>query len=409
MRNRVAITGCGVVCALGDSLCELSKALRRGESGVRLIASDPVGPAYAAACPNSPEVDGMLSATERALFDPVTRYAMRAAYQALDQSRLSTEPQLLRNTGVYVGTALGGMYTIEEAYRDIWYHGAPPKPLSIVCAMHNAPAAHLSIRFGLQGPNYTFSVACASSAIAIGEAFTAIRSGRLACALAGGTEACVTAGMLKAWQAMRVLAVVDRNSPEEACRPFSRNRTGMVLGEGAALFVLEPLEVARERGAPVLCELLGFGVSTDASHICIPEAEGQAAAMTAALADAGLQPRDIDYLNAHGTATRTGDLCETRAIRQAFGAHAGKLAISSTKAAHGHLLGGAGALELAVCIAALNEGFIPATVNLQEPDPECDLDFVPGEPRTSASLRHVMSNSFAFGGSNAVLIARRAD
>lgn len=408
MRTRVAITGCGVVCALGDSLCELGKALRTGQSGVRLLSSDPCGPQYAAACPQTSCVDAALSATERALFDPVTRYAMRAAYQALDQSRLHAEPELMQAAAVYIGTALGGMYTVEEAYRDIWYHGAPPKPLSIVCAMHNAPAAHLAIRFGLKGPNATFSVACASSAIAIGEAFRAIRSGRFPCALAGGTEACVTAGMLKAWQAMRVLALVDRNSPEHTCRPFSADRTGMVLGEGAALFVLEPLEAAVQRGAPVLCELVGFGVSTDASHICIPAAEGQAAAMISALADAGLAARDIDYLNAHGTATRTGDISETRAIRQAFGAHAETLAISSTKSVHGHLLGAAGALELAVCIVALSEGFIPATMHLREPDPECDLDFVPNVPRP-AQLRHAMTNSFAFGGSNAVLIARRAE
>jgi 3-oxoacyl-[acyl-carrier-protein] synthase II len=346
-----------------------------------------------------------LCATDRALFDPVTRYAMHAAQEALDQSRLLSEHTLCRNAGVYVGTAMGGMYAIEEAYRDIWYHGTPPKPLAIVCAMANAPAAHLSIRFGLEGPNLTFAVACASSAFAIGEAFNAIRAGRIDCALVGGTEACVTSGVVRAWQAMRILATVDRGAPGEACRPFSRDRSGIVLGEGAAMLVLERLETAIHRGAPVLCELLGFGATSDGSHVCIPAVGGQAAAISAALDDAGLDATDIDYINAHGTATRAGDITETRAIRQAFGDHADTLAVSSTKSVHGHLLGAAGALELAASLVALREGFLPATMHLREPDTDCDLDYVPNEPRLGVRIRRFMSNSFAFGGSNAVLIA----
>ena len=405
MTHRVAVTGCGAVCALGNSVAEISSSLRAGRSGVRLISSDPSGPGCVAACPLLEGGYAEQCATDRAMFDPVTRYALHAAREALAQSGVTEERALCSGTAVYVGTSMGGMYTVEETYRDIWYHGTPPKPLAIVCAMSNAPAAHLSIRFGLKGPNLTYSVACASSAIAIGEAFNAVRSGRVPCALAGGAEACVTSGVVRSWQAMRMLATLDRSAPSEACRPFSRDRTGIVLGEGAAMLVLEPLDAAHRRGAPVLCELLGFGCASDGTHVCIPSAHGQVAAMSAALEDARLAAEDIDYVNAHGTATRIGDITETRAIRQVFGEHAGKLAVSSTKSAHGHLLGAAGALEFIVGLVALRERFLPATLHLREPDADCDLDYVPNAPRGGARLRRFMSNSFAFGGSNAVLVA----
>jgi 3-oxoacyl-[acyl-carrier-protein] synthase II len=394
-----------VVSALGNSLGELSAALQAGRSGIRLVSSENGAHARVAAFPISDDTDSDLTATERALFDPVTRYAMRAAHEALDQAGLLSELSLLRHAAVYVGTALGGAFSVEDAYRDIWYHGTAPKPLTIVTSMANAPAAHLSIRYGVAGPNLTYAVACASATIAIGEAFNAIRSGRLDCVLAGGSEACLTAGAVRSWQAMRVLASADRAAPSESCRPFSRDRTGVVLGEGAAMFVLERMDVARRRGATILCELLGFGANADATHVCIPAVEGQAAAMSCALADAQLAAEEIDYLNAHGTATRSGDITETRAIRQAFAQHADVLAVSSTKSVHGHLLGASGALELAVCIAAIRDRFLPATMHLREPDGDCDLDFVPNQPRAGVEVRRAMSTSFAFGGSNAVLIA----
>jgi len=405
MKHRVAVTGCGVVCAIGNSVAEFTAALRTGRSGVRLLTSDSTGPACAAACPLLEGAYSALCATDRALFDPVTRYALHAATEAIAQSGVLSYRALCSGTGVFVGTALGGTYSVEEAYRDIWYHGTPPKPLSVVCAMSNAPAAHLSIRFGLRGPNLTYSVACASSAVAIGEAFSAIREGRLECAVAGGAEACVTPGVVRAWQAMRVLASVDRSAPASACRPFSRNRTGIVLGEGAAMLVLERLDTALSRGAPILCELLGYATNADAAHICVPSSDGQAAVLEAALEDAGVQPADIEYVNAHGTATRVGDIAETRALRQAFGQAAQSVAISSTKSVHGHLLGAAGALEFAACVVALRERFLPATMHLDEPDPDCALDYVPNEPRAGVRIRTFLSNSFAFGGSNAVLVA----
>jgi 3-oxoacyl-[acyl-carrier-protein] synthase II len=403
--HRVVVTGCGALCSLGNSVPEIVEALRAGRSGVRLVAADPTGPPSAAGCPLLDDAHYETSASQRALFDPVTRYAMHAAREALEQSGLLDEIGPPCRAAVYLGTALGGANATEEAHRDTWYHGAPPKPLSVLCAMHNAPAAHLSIRYGLLGPNLTYSVACASSAIAIGDAFHAIREGRVECALVGGAEACVTPVVMRAWQSMRILATVDARSPGEACKPFARNRSGLVLGEGAAMLFLERLPDALARGAPVLCELLGFGCTADASHICIPSSEGQAASIAAALDDAQLSASDIEYINAHGTGTRVGDLMETRAIRQAFGSHADSIAISSTKSAHAHLIGAAGALEFVASLAAIRAGFLPATLNLQDPDPACDLDYVPNQPRTGIRVHTFMTNSFAFGGSNAVLIA----
>lgn len=408
-KNRVVVTGCGVVCGLGNSFADLKAALRTGRSGVRVVATGTGPRAYVAACPLDEDEENSLSATERALFDPVTRHAMRAAQEAIDYSGALVRSETLRRAAVYIGTALGGIATAEDGYRDIWYHGAPPKPLTIVCGMANAPAAHMSIRFETTGPNITYAVACASSAIAIGEAFHAIRAGRFTCALAGGAEACVTPGVIRAWQAMRILAAVDRSAPSETCRPFSKDRSGIVLGEGAAIFVLEDMDAAVARGATILCELLGYATNADSTHVCIPDVEGQTNAMLQALADADLAPESIDYVNTNGIATRAGDITETRAIHRAFGSYAHVLPVSSTKSVHGHLLGASGALELAVCIAALGERFLPATMHLREPDEDCDLDYVPNQPRVGVEVRRVMSNSFAFGGSNAVLIAARPD
>lgn len=404
MANRVAVTGFGAVCALGNSVPELTEALRAGRSGVRLVAADPVGAPVAGGFPLLESAYINLSSSDRALFDPVTRYAMHAAREALDQCGLLEDQSLRERTAVYLGTAMGGAHSTEEAHRDVWYHGTRPKPLTVLSAMANAPAAHLSIRFGLTGPSITYSIACASSAMAIGEAFRAIRDGRIDCALAGGAEACMTPVVVRAWQSMRILANVDTRAPAEACRPFSRDRSGLVLGEGAAMLVLERLHGAMARGAPVLCELLGFGSTSDASHICIPSSIGQSASILAALNDACLAKGEIGYISAHGTGTRLGDITETRAIREVFGDSPPP--VSSTKSAHGHLLGAAGALELVATIAALRGRFLPATLNLREPDPECNLDYVPNEPRGDVRVDTFMSNSFAFGGSNAVLIAR---
>jgi nodulation protein E len=267
--------------------------------------------------------------------------------------------------------------------------------------MPSAATSHVTMEFGLRGPAFGVTSACASSNHALAVAFDMVRLGRVPAALAGGSEACLTFGTIKSWEALRVM------SPD-GCRPFCRDRHGMVLGEGAGMFLLEPLEAARARGARPLAELAGAGMSADAGDIVAPSVDGAAAAIAAALADAGLAPERIGYINAHGTATPANDPAETKAIRQVFGRHADRLAVSSTKAVHGHALGAAGAIELVAVLGAFGEGLIPPTAGFTEPDPECDLDYVPNQARRVA-IEAALSNSFAFGGLNCVLALKRVD
>jgi 3-oxoacyl-[acyl-carrier-protein] synthase II len=299
------------------------------------------------------------------------------------------------------------MTTMETGYNAYFAGDGRISPMSVVLTMGNAAAAHLSMRYSIRGPSLTYAVACASSAVAIGEAYRAIRDGYLDLAIVGGAEAIMVPGMVAAWSAMRVLAPPDATNPERSCRPFSARRTGLVLGEGAGALVLESLDVARARGRTPLAEIAGYGISCDATHIAKPDVAGQAAAMRAALADADLEPSGIGYINAHGTATPLGDVVETESIREVFGASCA-IPVSSTKALHGHLLGASGAVELIATLMALRTGTLPPTGHLDAPDPRCDLDYVPNEARRDVALDAVMSNSFAFGGTNAVLIARRA-
>jgi 3-oxoacyl-[acyl-carrier-protein] synthase II len=273
--------------------------------------------------------------------------------------------------------------------------------------MNNAAAAHIAIDFGCHGQSITYSTACSSSAIAIGEAARAIRSGAADIAIAGGTEALLTYGTIAAWQALRTLAIPDPANPQTACRPFSADRTGLVLAEGAGFVILEEEAHARARGARIRARLSGYGARTDAAHLTKPDPAGQSAAMRAALADAGLAPHDIGYINAHGTATLAGDVTETEAIKRVFGAHAARMPVSSTKSMHGHIMGATGAVEFIATLLAMEHGFLPPTINLNVPDPACDLDYVPNRARSGVRIAHAMSNSFAFGGSNAVLIASR--
>jgi 3-oxoacyl-[acyl-carrier-protein] synthase II len=272
--------------------------------------------------------------------------------------------------------------------------------------MNNAAAGHISIANGLRGPVLNVSTACSSSAASIGEAYRAIKAGYADVIVAGGSEALVTNGNLRAWDAMQALAHADSADPARSCRPFAADRTGIVLGEGAGALVLESHERATRRGARIYAELVGYGNAADAAGISKPDASGQARAMRAALGEAALSPDSIGYLNAHGTATPVGDVVETNAIKQAFGAHARELPVSSTKALHGHLMGATGAVELLAAITAMERRVIPPTAHLTLPDPACDLDYVPNQPR-EAMLDAVMSNSFGFGGMNAVLVARR--
>ena len=408
MGRRVVVTGCGAICALGENTAALAEALATGRSGVHALEEPFFGRCAQRTLIAAAQVP--ITASPRFLryelefLDRVSQQALIAGTEAFEQSGWVHDSSLAANAGVFLGTGMGGAASIERAYADMLERGKEPRPFSVLSAMNNAAAAHLSMRFGLKGPNLTISSACASSAIAIGEAFHAIRSGQIDGALAGGSEACVVPGVVRAWRALRVLAQSRTADPATSCRPFSADRSGIVLGEGAALLVLESEESAERRGASVLCELLGYGASADAAHITNPNFEGQARAMAAALADAALEPRDIDYVNAHGTATPAGDLSETLAIKRVFGDRARQIPVSSTKSVHGHLLGGAGALEFAACVLAMRGSFLPATMHLAQSDPECDLDYVANAPRRGVSIRRFMSNSFAFGGSNAVLI-----
>ena len=341
--------------------------------------------------------------------DRFSQFALAAAHEAWHQADpLEFDPHA---AGVYWGTGFGGAGTLEKSYADVFLHNLQRiHPFSVIMAMPNAAAANIALDFGLKGACLTYAVACASSAVAVGEATRAIRCGALNMAIAGGAEAVLTFGVMKSWEAMMTLAVADKARPETSCRPFAKDRTGLVLGEGAGAVVLEEYEHARARGATMLAEVAGYGLSNDAVHLSRPDADGQARAIRAALAEAathGVAVSDIAYLNAHGTATLMGDKIETESIKRVFGDYAQKLPVSSTKALHAHLLGAAGIVEFIVALQALRQAIAPPTAHLWQTDPECDLDYVPLAPRPLHEPRAVMSNSFAFGGTNAVLIAKR--
>ena len=341
--------------------------------------------------------------------DRVSQFALVAAREAMAQAGLGSDLTGLQpeRFGVSVGTGSGGATSLETAYYSLLEQKvARLRPMTVVLAMNNAIAAHLSMEFGLKGPSSTVSNACASSATAIGDAFRQIRHGYADAMLVGGSDALLTRGTIKAWQAMHTLAKPHADGAEASCRPFSKDRSGLVLSEGSAMLVLEDWDTAKRRGANILAELAGYASTTDAHHLTQPEAQGQANAMSLALDDAGLNAGEIGYLNAHGTATEVGDVVETNAIKLVFDALVRSLPISSTKAVHGHAMGAAGAMEFIASVMSLQSGQLPPTAYLQTPDERCDLDYIPLLARSVKNLRAVMSNSFAFGGSNAVLIAK---
>jgi nodulation protein E len=296
---------------------------------------------------------------------------------------------------------VGGQAAIEAGFQDLWVEGrGRVHPLTIPKTMSNAGASHIAMDMGMSGPTYTVSTACSSANHAIGQAFRLVRDGEAEAAVTGGSEAMFSIGMLKAWEAMRVIA-------PDTCRPFSKDRRGMILGEGGAMMVLEPMDAAKARGAKIFAEICGFGMTADAHHLTQPAVHGPARAMRGALREAGLEPEAIGYINAHGTGTPGNDPVESSAIREVFGAHADKIGVSSTKSMHGHALGAAGALEAIATILALHHGILPPTANFNEPDPECDLDYIPNQPR-ALRVEAALSNSFAFGGLNAVVCFRAA-
>jgi 3-oxoacyl-[acyl-carrier-protein] synthase II len=408
--RRVVITGIGLVSALGIGTAETWAAVLAGQSGIdRVTRFDVTG--YAAQI--AAEVKG---------FDPLTfiekkdikkmdlfiQYAIAAAQFAMDDSKLAITAENAPDVGAFIGSGIGGFITIEREHEAL-LKGGPRKvsPFFIPSAIINLAAGQVSIRFGAKGPNLATCTACSASAHALGESYEIIKRGDAIAMIAGGSEAAITPMSLGGFGQLRALSTRN-DEPSRACRPFDKDRDGFIIGEGAGVCILEELEHAKQRGAPIYAEVVGYGSSGDAYHMTAPTEDGDGArrVMQMAIRKAGIAASDVDYINAHGTSTPYNDTIETRAIKDCFGDHAGKLAISSTKSMTGHLLGGAGGLEAGITALAVYHGEVPPTINLDNPDPECDLDYVPHTRRTMP-VRYALSNSFGFGGTNAALLFKR--
>jgi nodulation protein E len=398
--RRVAITGIGVVSALGNNADAFWETLRNGRSGIGAITKVDTSDLRFKNAAEVKSFDAAEHFDERALMmlDPFAHFGIVAAREAIKDSGIEFSKD---KTGVITGSCLGGKETEDAFFYDLYANKKTRvPPIAIPRSMSNSVASNVSMEFGLTGATFTTSTACSSANHAIGQAFWLIRQGTLDAAVAGGSEAPFSYGNLKAWEAMRVVAA-------DTCRPFSRDRGGMILGEGGAMFVLEEMESAKARRAKIYAEICGFGMSADAHHLTMPLADGAAKAMREALSDANLQPEQIGYINAHGTATQANDPMESAAIRMVFGDHADEILVSSTKSMHGHTLGAAGAIEAAATILGMHNGELPPTANFTEPDPECNLNIIKNES-VKTEVEAALSNSFAFGGLNAVLAIRRA-
>lgn len=397
--RRVVITGAGTVNPLGQTVAATNQALRAGSSAIGpldIADLDRLSVKIGAQVTDW-EAETHFDRSQLGLLDRHVQFALVAARQARAQAAC---PAAADQTAVIMGNAGGGLTTSDAAFRAVYAEGkARVHPFTVPRLMGSAAASHISMEMGLTGPTFSVSSACASSNHAIGLAFQMVRSGMVEAAFAGGSEAMLSFGGLKAWEGLRVM------SPE-ACRPFSAGRNGMVQGEGAAVFVLEPRDAALARGAPILAEIIGFSMTSDASDIVLPNPEGAARAMSGALADAGILPAEVDHINAHGTGTTANDRSESEAIARVFGDR--RLAITATKSLHGHLIGAAGAVELLAVLLALQEGVIAPTAGYLAADPDCPVDLVTGQARL-ADVRVALSNAFAFGGLNSVLALRRAD
>jgi nodulation protein E len=402
MNRRVAITGIGAISAFGETFPDLWAGLAAGKSAIRPLTLVAQGTLRFANAAEVPDYDPLrhFDEKEAQLLDRFAQFAAVAAREAVRASGIEFSPELGERTAIVLGCSGGGKATEDDGFYHLYALKEPRvSPLTIARAMSNAGASRVSLEYGITGPVFTVSTACSSSNHSIGQAFRMVRAGEAEVAITGGSEAPLSMGFLKAWEAMRVV------SPD-TCRPFSRDRRGLILGEGGAVLVLEPLDRAQARGATILGEIVGFGMSSDAHHITQPSALGAARAMRAALADAELAPEAVGYVNAHGTGTLANDCTEVEAIKSVFGEHTPNLLVSSTKSMHGHALGAAGAIEAAATLGALQAGLIPPTANFTAADPACDLDVVPNTPRP-AQIEYAMSNSFAFGGLNAVLVLRK--
>ncbi len=400
--RRVAITGIGVVSALGNNAQDFWDSISAGRSGIGEITGIDMSDIRfkrGAEVKNFDENDYF---EEKMLIwlDPFSQFGIVSAREAIRDSGIEFDEKLKDKTGVITGNCLGGKTTEDELYRKLYVEGQKRyPPTTIPRVMGNAVSSHVSMEFGLTGATFTTSTACSSANHAIGQAFWLVRQGTLDAAIAGGSEAPICYGNLRAWETMRVVSL-------DTCRPFSKDRSGMILGEGGAMFVLEDLELARARGAKIYAEIVGAGMSADAHHLTMPLSAGASKAMRLAMEDGNLKPEQIGYINAHGTATQANDPMETAAIRQTFGEHADKVAVSSTKSMHGHTLGAAGAIEMAATVLGMHHNLLPPNANYNEKDPECDLDIVANEARP-VEIEAALSNSFAFGGLNAVLAFRR--
>ena len=402
MNHEVAVTGLGVVAPHGDEPGALFQALLQGRSAIQPVF--PELPKPAAAATVAFDETRWFTKLQLAGVDRVSQLAVAAADMAMRDAGLSVSDADPERVGVFSGCGMGGAAALEAAYRG----NGRVSPLTIPAFMPNAPAAHVAMRQGVKGPVLTYSVACASSSAAIAEAAKAVQRGEVDIAIAGGSEALIVPGVVVAWQAMQTLAGFQPGEAAGAVRPFATDRSGFALGEGSAFLVLESAERARARNARSYATLAGWGLSSDATHLTKPDAPGQARALRAALRQAGLQPRDVGYCNAHGTATRIGDVVERNALAEVWGDDLDALRVSSTKALHGHMLGAAGAIEALITVMALQQRQLPPNANCREIDPECRMSLVMQDDTAAPALEAAISNSFAFGGTNSVLLFRRA-
>jgi nodulation protein E len=400
--RRVVITGIGVISPLGRNAAEFWEALREGRPGIAPIETVDCSQLRFR---NGAEVHGYnpddyFDPKIAGFLDRFAQFALIAAREAVADSGVEWTSELRERSAIVTGSCVGGQCTQDKGFVDLYVEKRTRvNPLTIPRTMANAGASYIAMEYGLHGAAFTISTACSSSNHAVGHAFWMVRQGTADLAVTGGSEAPFSLGSLKAWEALRVV------SPE-TCRPFTKDRKGMILGEGGAMLVLEPLEAAKARGARVYAEIVGFGMSSDAHHITQPSAEGPARAMRSTLADGGVHPDAIGYINAHGTGTQANDPTEARAIHDVLASQAGRVAVSSTKSMHGHALGAAGGIEAAATALALHHGILPPTANFTKPDPECHLDVIPNTARR-AEVEYALSNSFAFGGLNAVVAFRR--
>jgi 3-oxoacyl-[acyl-carrier-protein] synthase II len=411
LSRRVVVTGLGLICGVGNTCAEVWPNLLAGKSGVGTITGfDATG----FACTIAAEVKNFdpLNFIEKKEVKKMARFihlCMAATDEAMKMSGLNITPEIAERVGVHIGSGIGGFDVIEREHSNL-LNGGPRKisPFFIPAAIINLAAGHVSIRYKAKGPNEATATACTTSAHSIGDAYKIIQRCAADVMIAGGSEAAITPMGVGGFAAMRALSTRN-DAPEKASRPFDVDRDGFVIGEGAGILILEDLEFARRRGAPIMAEIIGYGMSADAYHITQPAEEGEGGyrVMLNAMADAKITPEQVDYINVHGTSTPLGDVLETKAIKRAFGEHAKNgLTVSSTKSMTGHLLGGAGGLEAGITVLALRDQELPPTMNLDQPDPECDLDYVPNHSR-KAKLDIALSNSFGFGGTNGSLIFKR--